>query len=43
LFVMLVSTLIFLPIVLLYTGFVFRTLRGAVTAAVVEKNSSNLY
>lgn len=43
LFVMLISTLIFLPIVLLYTGFVFRTLRGAVTAAAVEKNSPNLY
>lgn len=43
LFVMLISTLIFLPIVLAYTAFVFRTLRGTVTAEHIEKNSPNLY
>ncbi|SMF43780.1 cytochrome bd-I ubiquinol oxidase subunit 2 apoprotein [Tistlia consotensis] len=43
LFVMLIATVIFLPIVLLYTGFVFRVLRGKVTAGYVEKNSSSLY
>lgn len=43
LFVMLISTLIFLPIVLAYTGFVFRTLRGAVTAKHVQDNSAALY
>ena len=43
LFVMLIATLIFLPIVLIYTGFVFRVLRGAVTAKQVESNSANLY
>ena len=43
LFVMLIATLIFLPIVLIYTGIVFRVLRGAVTAKQVESNSSNLY
>jgi cytochrome d ubiquinol oxidase subunit II len=43
LFVMLVATLIFLPMVLIYTGIVFRALRGTVTAAMVEKNSPNLY
>jgi cytochrome d ubiquinol oxidase subunit II len=43
LFVMLLATLIFLPIVLIYTSIVFRALRGVVTASHVEKNSSNLY
>jgi cytochrome bd ubiquinol oxidase subunit II len=43
LFVMLLATLIFLPIVLAYTSFVFRVMRGAVTAKQVEGNSSHLY
>jgi cytochrome d ubiquinol oxidase subunit II len=43
LFVMLIATLIFLPIVLTYTGFVFRVLRGPVTAKQIDSNSSNLY
>src|ERR1017187_1554231 len=43
LFVMLVATLIFLPIVLAYTGFVFRVLKGPVTAKQIEGNSANLY
>jgi cytochrome d ubiquinol oxidase subunit II len=43
LFVMLVCTLIFLPIVLAYTGMVFRILRGVVTARQIETNSANLY
>jgi cytochrome bd ubiquinol oxidase subunit II len=43
LFVMLLATLLFLPIVLIYTSIVFRTLRGVVTASFVEKNSANLY
>jgi cytochrome d ubiquinol oxidase subunit II len=43
LFVMLVATLVFLPIVLVYTAIAFRALRGAVTASWVEKNSANLY
>jgi cytochrome d ubiquinol oxidase subunit II len=43
LFVMLIATLIFLPIVLTYTGFVFRVLRGPVTAKQIDGNSSNLY
>jgi cytochrome d ubiquinol oxidase subunit II len=42
-FVMLVATLIFLPIVLAYTGFVFRVLRGPVNAAQIDGNSANLY
>ncbi len=43
LFVMLLATLIFLPIVLAYTGFVFRVMRGAVTAKEIEGNSANHY
>jgi cytochrome d ubiquinol oxidase subunit II len=43
LFVMLLATLIFLPIVLIYTSIVFRALRGVVTASHVEKNSTHLY
>ena len=43
LFVMLMATLIFLPIVLLYTGFAFRVMRGTVTAKQIEGNSAHLY
>jgi cytochrome d ubiquinol oxidase subunit II len=43
LFVMLLATLIFLPIVLIYTAIVFWALRGPVTESQVEKNSANLY
>ena len=43
LFVMLIATLIFLPIVLAYTAFVFHALRGAVNAGQIERNSQNLY
>jgi cytochrome bd ubiquinol oxidase subunit II len=43
LFVMLLATLAFLPIVLIYTSIVFRALRGMVTATFVEKNSGTLY
>src|ERR1700759_235261 len=43
LFVMLGATLIFLPIVLIYTAIVFRALRGTITADIVEKSSTSLY
>jgi cytochrome d ubiquinol oxidase subunit II len=43
LFVMLIATLIFLPIVLAYTGFAFRVMKGPVTAKQIEGNSANLY
>jgi cytochrome bd ubiquinol oxidase subunit II len=43
LFVMLLATLIFLPLVLVYTAIVFGLLRGAVTASQIERNSANLY
>ena len=43
LFIMLICTLIFLPIVLSYTGFVFRVLRGRVTAQDIETNPTGHY
>ncbi len=43
LFVMLIATLIFLPIVLVYTSWAFHTVRGPVTAAQVRDNSASLY
>ncbi len=43
LFVMLLATLIFLPIILAYTGFVFRVLKGPVTEKQIEGNSAHLY
>lgn len=43
LFVMLCATLIFLPIVLTYTGLVFRVLRGAISEEHVLAKSSGLY
>jgi cytochrome bd ubiquinol oxidase subunit II len=43
LFVMFVATLIFLPIVLMYTAVAFRALRGVVTPSEIERNSSTLY
>jgi cytochrome bd ubiquinol oxidase subunit II len=43
LFVMLLAALIFLPIVLAYTGFAFRVMKGPVTAKQIEGNSANHY
>ncbi|HUI21051.1 MAG TPA: cytochrome d ubiquinol oxidase subunit II [Methylocella sp.] len=43
LLIMLFATLVFLPIVLAYTSFVYRVLRGRVTSAYIEKNSSGVY
>ncbi|HEX5211260.1 MAG TPA: cytochrome d ubiquinol oxidase subunit II [Pseudolabrys sp.] len=43
LFVMLLVTLVLLPIVIAYTGFVYRVLKGPVTAEHVEGNSAHLY
>ncbi len=43
LFVMLLATLTFLPVVLIYTAIAFSVLRGAVTASQIERNSPNLY
>ena len=43
LFIMVVAVLVFLPIILIYTSFVFRVLRGKVTAAYVRENKDSLY
>lgn len=43
LFVMLLVTAVFLPIVIVYTGIAFRIMRGTVTAKQVEGNSAHLY
>jgi cytochrome d ubiquinol oxidase subunit II len=43
LFVMLLATLIFLPIVLCYTAIVYGALRGSATASDIERNSSGYY
>ena len=41
--IMLVATVILLPIVLIYTAFVYRVLRGRVTAAAVEDPNAHSY
>jgi cytochrome bd ubiquinol oxidase subunit II len=41
--IMLFVTAIFLPIILLYTGWVYRVLRGPITAAFVKGNSHSIY
>ncbi|MBV8568337.1 MAG: cytochrome d ubiquinol oxidase subunit II [Methylobacteriaceae bacterium] len=43
LLIMLAATLILLPIVLAYTAWVYRVLRGRVTGADIERNSSAMY
>lgn len=43
LLVMLVATLILLPVVLAYTAFVYRTLRGRITPADIQRDSASLY
>jgi cytochrome bd ubiquinol oxidase subunit II len=41
--IMLFATAIFLPLILLYTSWVYRVLRGPITAAFVEGNSHSVY
>ncbi len=43
LLVMLVVTTLLLPIVLMYTGWVYRVLRGPITVEAIRANSKNLY
>ena len=43
LLIMLVATLIFLPIVLAYTAWVYRVLRGPVTAAISPRTTQGAY
>jgi len=40
---MLVATLIFMPVILAYTAWVFKVLFGRVTEAYVEDNPHTLY
>ncbi|TDN68404.1 cytochrome d ubiquinol oxidase subunit II [Paraburkholderia sp. BL10I2N1] len=41
--IMLVAVIIFLPIILLYTAWVYRVMRGKVTAAALAENSHSMY
>jgi cytochrome d ubiquinol oxidase subunit II len=41
--IMLVAVIIFLPIILLYTAWVYRVMRGKVTAAALQENSHSMY
>jgi cytochrome d ubiquinol oxidase subunit II len=43
LFIMLVAAVIFLPVVIAYTGWVFRVMRGPVTAGEIARDSDTLY
>jgi cytochrome bd ubiquinol oxidase subunit II len=43
LFIMLIATLIFLPIVIAYTGWVFHVMRGPVTAEAIRRDEHALY
>jgi cytochrome d ubiquinol oxidase subunit II len=40
---MLFAVIVFLPIILLYTGWVYRVMRGKVTAAAIEENHHSMY
>src|ERR1700740_1318599 len=43
LFVMLLATLFFLPVVLIYTAIAFGIMRGPVPTSQIERNSASLY
>jgi cytochrome d ubiquinol oxidase subunit II len=43
LFVMLIATLIFIPIILIYTRWAYAVMRGKVTAAYIRENSHSTY
>nr|WP_289077204.1 cytochrome d ubiquinol oxidase subunit II [uncultured Parasutterella sp.] len=43
LFTMLFVTIVFLPIVLLYTGWAYKVMSGKLTDAMIQKDSKNLY
>ncbi len=40
---MLVAVIVFLPLILIYTSWVYRVLRGKITPKVLEDNSHSLY
>jgi cytochrome d ubiquinol oxidase subunit II len=41
--IMLVAVIIFLPLILIYTSWVYRVMRGKVTAAALEENHHSMY
>jgi cytochrome d ubiquinol oxidase subunit II len=41
--IMLIAVIIFLPIILIYTSWVYRVMRGKVTAAALEENHHTMY
>ncbi|PQV45876.1 cytochrome d ubiquinol oxidase subunit II [Paraburkholderia sp. BL21I4N1] len=41
--IMLVAVVIFLPLILIYTSWVYRVMRGKVTAAALEENQHSMY
>ncbi len=43
LFIMLIATIIFLPIIILYTSWVYRVMRGKVTEDYINQNQNNVY
>ncbi|MBP9727463.1 MAG: cytochrome d ubiquinol oxidase subunit II, partial [Gammaproteobacteria bacterium] len=43
LFIMLLATIIFLPIILLYTSWVYYVMRGKVTASFIKENQDSVY
>jgi cytochrome d ubiquinol oxidase subunit II len=43
LFIMLVATLIFMPLILLYTAWVYRVLWGKVSGADIERAGDSVY
>ncbi len=43
LFIMLISVAIFLPLIVIYTSFIHKVMRGKVTENDIKKNSKNLY
>jgi cytochrome d ubiquinol oxidase subunit II len=40
---MLVAVVVFLPLILIYTSWVYRVMRGKVTAAALEENHHSMY
>ena len=43
LFTMLIVTLIFLPLVLIYTSWAYKVMSGKLTNKMIQENSKNLY
>jgi cytochrome d ubiquinol oxidase subunit II len=41
--IMLIAVIIFLPLILLYTSWVYRVMRGKVTAAALKENHHSMY